>query len=118
MRENIRINKVGDRIVPMLGDAREIVERYLARKADRVLMPLPELARRFFDVALLALRPRGGVVHFYDFGRAPGPFESSLEFTRKAAAAENLKVEPLASRVVRSYAPKCYHVVLDLAICT
>ena len=114
MCDNIRINRVGDRVTPILGDARDVIERRLAGKADRVLMPLPELARKFFDVALRALKPAGGVVHFYDFGREPDSFGPSLEFVR--GAARERKVELLGSRKVRSYAPKCYHVVLDLAI--
>ena len=116
MCTNIRINKIGDRVVPILGDAREVVETRLREKADRVLMPLPELAREFFDVALLALKPKGGVVHFYDFGKEPELFNPSLEFARAAAAAKGKKVELLGSRAIRPYATRVYHVVLDLKI--
>ncbi len=115
MRENTRINKVGARFVPILGDARDVVKTRLMGKADRVLMPLPELAREFFDVALLALKPEGGVVHFYDFGNEPELFGPSLEFVR-AAAAKGKKVELLESRAIRSYATRVYHIVLDLKI--
>jgi len=116
MCTNIRLNKVGDRVVPILGDAREVVEAHLRGKADRVLMPLPELAREFYDVALLALRPDGGVVHLYDFGKEPELFKPSLEFARAAAAAMGRKVELLGNRAIRSYATKVYHVVLDLKV--
>lgn len=116
MRENIRINKVGDIVVPVLGDARDVVENRLAGQADRVLMPLPELARDFFDVALKALKPYGGVIHFYDFGQEPDIFGPSLEFVRSAAASRGSKVTLLGARKVRSYATRCYHVVLDLAL--
>jgi len=116
MCTNIRINKVGDRVVPILGDAREVVEAHLRGKADRVLMPLPELAREFYDVALLALRPEGGVVHLYDFGKEPELFRPSLEFARAAAAVKGRKVELLGNRAIRSYATKVYHVVLDLKV--
>ena len=116
MRENIRINKVGDRVVPILGDARDVVEKKLADLADRVLMPLPELARNFFGVALLALKPDGGIIHFYDFGHAPDIISSSLEFARRTAEEKNFKVELLKGRAIRSYAPRVFHVALDLAI--
>lgn len=116
MRTNIRINKVGDRVVPILGDAREVVGAHLRGKADRVLMPLPELAREFFDIALLALKPDGGVVHLYDFGKEPELFKPSLEFARAAAAAKGRKVKLLGSRAIRSYATKVYHIVLDLKV--
>ena len=116
MCTNIRINKVGDRVMPILGDAREVVETHLKGNADRVLMPLPELAREFFDVALLALKPEGGVVHFYDFGKEPELFKPSLEFARAAAAAKGRKVELLENRAIRSYATRVYHIVLDLKL--
>jgi len=116
MRENIRINKVGDRVVPILGDARDVIERQLAGKADRVLMPLPEFGRKFFEVALQALKSAGGTIHFYDFGKTPNLFTPSLDFVRKFAAAKGREVRLLNSRTIRSYAPRCYHIVLDLII--
>jgi len=115
-KENIRINKVGDRVVPILGDARDVVEKQLAGKSDRVIMPLPELARKFFDVALRALKPTGGIIHFYDLGEAPDIFSPSLDFARQAAAEKNFVVELLSNRAIRSYAPRCHHIVLDLSI--
>jgi tRNA (guanine37-N1)-methyltransferase len=116
MRENIRINKVGDRVVPVLGDAKEVIERQLAGQADRVLMPLPELAREFFDTALRALKPTGGIIHFYNFGRPPDILGPSFQFARSSASVKGLKAELLKGRAIRSYAPRCYHIVLDLLI--
>jgi len=115
-KENIRINKVGDRVIPILGDARDVVEKQLVGKSDRVIMPLPELARKFFDVALRALKPTGGIIHFYDLGDAPDIFSPSLDFARQAAAEKNFVVELLGNRAIRSYAPRCHHIVLDLSI--
>ncbi len=114
MVENIRANRVGDRVVPILGDARDIIEGQLAGRANRVLMPLPELAREFFDAALLALKLEGGTIHFYDLGQVPDLFSPSLEFVRRAASEKNVKL--LGSRAIRSYAPRRHHVVLDLLI--
>lgn len=116
MHENVRMNKVGDRVVPILGDAREVVEQSLAGAADRVLMPLPELGREFFGVALRALKPEGGVVHFYDFGEEPDVFDPPFKFAERAAEEEGFRVELLGSRIVRPYAIRCYHVVLDLRV--
>jgi len=115
-KENIRINKVGDRVIPILGDARDVVEKQLVGKSDRVIMPLPELARKFFDMALRALKPTGGIIHFYDLGEAPDIFFPSLDFARQAAAEKNFVVELLGNRAIRSYAPRCHHIVLDLSI--
>lgn len=114
MSENTRINKVGDKVLPIEGDAREAIEEYISGEADRVLMPLPEFARDFFDAALNALKPEGGIVHFYDYGEEPDLFQPSLEFAEKAAGER--EVELKEKTVLRSYAPEIYHVVLDLKI--
>lgn len=114
MCENVRVNKVGDRVLPMLGDARVIIEQELGGRADRVLMPLPELGRDFLEVALHALKPGGGVVHFYDFGRSPDPFGPSIKFVEEFASSRGYQAEVLSSRIVRSYAPRCFHIALDL----
>ncbi|MFH1821151.1 MAG: class I SAM-dependent methyltransferase family protein [Methanobacteriota archaeon] len=116
MQTNIRINKVGNRAVAIRGDARKVVESKLVRKADRVLMPLPELSHEFFNVALTALKPSGGIVHFYDFGQEPDLFGPSLDFVRSLATERGLDIGTMEARKVRSYATRCYHVVLDLAI--
>ncbi len=114
MRDNVRINKVGARVVPVRGDARAIIEKHLTGVADRVLMPLPESAKEFLDAALMALKPSGGVIHLYDLGHEPDLFGPTLEFAQKAAAGR--KIELVGKSVVRTYAPKTYHVVLDLAV--
>jgi len=116
MQNNIRINKVGDRVVAIFGDAREVIENTLAGKADRVLMPLPELSHKFFEVALVALKQSGGFVHFYDFGEEPDLFGPSLDFVSSASEKREFNLELLEARKIRSYATRCYHVVLDLKL--
>lgn len=114
MRHNVRINKVGATVVPIEGDARKVIKSRLKEKADRVLMPLPDFGRDFFDTGVQALKPGGGIIHFYDYGEEPNPFEPSLEFAKEAA--EDREVKLIDRRKVRSYAPNLYHVVLDLGI--
>lgn len=114
MRHNVRVNKVGGTVIPIQGDARKVIENNLGGSSDRVLMPLPDFARDFFDVALQALKPEGGRIHFYDYGEEPDPFESPLEFVKGEVLKRTVQLEE--KRIVRSYAPEVYHVVLDLKI--
>ncbi|MGQ9788044.1 MAG: class I SAM-dependent methyltransferase [Candidatus Hadarchaeaceae archaeon] len=116
MQINIRTNKVGDRVVAILGDAREVVNNKLAGRADRVLMPLPELSHDFFDVALKALKPTGGIIHFYDYGEEPDVFGPSIDFANVNADKGDFEVKVIGARIIRSYATRCYHIVLDLEI--
>ncbi len=119
MVRNVAINKVGDKVVPVLGDAARVAAEMLAGVADRVLMPLPELALEHLPYALRALKPEGGVVHVYlHVGATAG--EDPVE---KAWAAVEARLRGLASsfrlragRVVRMVGPRRYQVVLDVEV--
>ena len=119
MRENVRLNGVYGRVIPIQGDAKEVIEKRLCHVADRVLMPLPEKAFKYLPYALLALRKAGGWVHYYVFEHAEkdeNPVEKvKLKVTEKL---ESLSVafEIPFDRVVRTTGPNWYQVVLDIVI--
>jgi tRNA (guanine37-N1)-methyltransferase len=117
MRENVRLNGVYGRVVPVLGDAGKVVDERLRHVADRVLMPLPAKAFDYLPHAVLALKPSGGWVHYYDFEHA-GKGEDVVEKVRLKVSA---KLHSLCGefdvpfgRVVRSTGPNWYQVVLDI----
>ena len=119
MKENIRINRVFNKVIPLLGDSKEIIKADLQSKADRVLMPLPEKALEYLPYALCALKKEGGWIHYYDFQHAVGN-ENPAEKTRLKVAA---KLDSLGadhtfafSRVVRRTGPNWYQTVLDIHI--
>ena len=117
MRENVRLNRVYGRVVPMLGDAKEVVEKRLVHVADRVLMPLPAKAFEYLPFALLALRKKGGWVHYYDFEHALKG-EDAVGKVRAKVSEKLLNVcssfEVPFGRVVRTTGPNWYQVVLDI----
>lgn len=41
MEGNIRLNRVYRRVIPILGDAKEVIRKQLRSMTDRVLMSLP-----------------------------------------------------------------------------
>jgi len=55
MQENIRLNKVYRKVIPIQGDAKEVIEERLRCTADRVLMPLPEKTFEYLPYAVSAL---------------------------------------------------------------
>jgi len=66
MIENIRINRVQNRVIPICDDAANaIIRKGLIHIADRILMPLPALALYYLPFALLALVRSGGYIHVY-----------------------------------------------------
>jgi tRNA (guanine37-N1)-methyltransferase len=61
LKNNIMLNRVKN-VVPILGDAREILPTL--PRPDRMIMNLPHSAREFLPDALQRLRS-GGTIHFY-----------------------------------------------------
>jgi tRNA (guanine37-N1)-methyltransferase len=119
MRENIRLNRVYGKVIPLLGDSKAIIDRRLQHAADRVLMPLPEKAFEHLPSAISALKTSGGWLHYYDFEHAEkteDPVEKTkLEVTEKLSSL-NVAFEFSFSRVVRTTGPNWYQVVLDIHI--
>jgi tRNA (guanine37-N1)-methyltransferase len=118
MQENVRLNRVYGKVIPLLGDAKEVIEKRLCHVADRVLMPLPEKALEYLPYALLALK-KAGLIHHYAFEHARKD-ENPIEKV-KLKVAEKLKSLGVAfdfslGRIVRSTGPNWYQIVLDIAI--
>lgn len=117
MRENVRANKVNGKVVPILGDAKRTVKERLRGVADRVLMPLPEKAYEYLDAALLALKPKGGLIHYYDFEHArkgEDPVAKVEEKVSLKLEASKASYEFLLGRKVRTTGPNWYQIVLDV----
>jgi len=119
MRENIRLNRVKGRVVPLLGDAKKIIEERLRNAANRVLMPLPERAYEYLDCAMSALKPVGGWIHYYDFEHAK-KHENPIEKVKAKVYGKlqrlSVKFEVPFGRVVRKTGPNWYQVVIDIQV--
>lgn len=119
MRENVRLNGVYGRVVPLEGDAKVIIQKRLCGMSDRVLMPLPEKALAYIPFALLALRRNGGWIHYYDFEHANKGEEAVKKVKAKIAEKlDNLGVnfEVPFGRVVRTTGPNWHQIVLDVFV--
>jgi tRNA (guanine37-N1)-methyltransferase len=119
MQENIRLNSVYGRIVPMFGDAKEVIEKELCHMADRVLMPLPEKAFEYLPTALLALKESGGYLHYYDFVHAEKTVNPLERVTLKVAekmSSLNVGFDVPFRRIVRTTGPNWHQVVLDIHV--
>jgi len=119
LRENIRLNRVADVVIPIQGDAKKVTEKELQNAADRVLMPLPERACEYLDYAHLALKPTGGWIHYYDFEYA----NKNEDPVEKAETKVSEKMRMLCGnfqvefgRIVRPIGPRWYQVVLDIHV--
>jgi len=119
MLQNVRLNKVGGKVIPVQGDSKQVIQERLQNIAERVLMPLPELAYEYLGYTLAALKPNGGWIHYYDFTHAKKG-ESPI---KKVEATISKKLESLGidfrmpfSRVVRTTGPNWYQIVVDILV--
>jgi len=117
LKRNIRINRVENCVIPILGNSRQVIKERLLGIADRVIMNLPEKAIEFVDVACRAVKPKGGVVHYYTFIRLPNTLEKTQLVFSEAAEKAGRKVDAfLFARTIRATAPYEWQVVLDAHI--
>lgn len=117
LKRNIATNNVEKKVNPILGDVREVVKSGLVGVADRVIMNLPERAIEYVDVACEAIKPTGGMMHYYEFTNASKPREAAkirlIEVVREA----NRSVRKiLSTRTVRATAPYTWQMAVDAEI--
>jgi len=117
LKENVRLNRVERQVLPILGDAKETITTKLQHLADRVIMPLPERAYEYLDIAVLTLKPSGGLIHYYDFEHC-AKNENVLEKTENKVS-ERLRTfgvnfEIRSGHIVRTTGPFWYQVALDI----
>jgi tRNA (guanine37-N1)-methyltransferase len=117
LERNASLNRVENRVFPIVGDARKIVDEKLVGMTDRVIMNLPETACKFVDVACKAMKPTGGIVHFYGFVRSPDTLDNMKSRFSEAVSKTGRKVEKfLEAKAVRETAPYECQAVLDAKI--
>ena len=117
LKVNVRVNRVENRVFPILADARQISKDKLKGVANRVIMNLPETAIEFIDAASQAIKSEGGLVHFYAFVRSPDSIEDLKYRFCKAVEVSGRRVETfLYAKSIRETAPFESQVVLDAKI--
>jgi tRNA wybutosine-synthesizing protein 2 len=108
LEENIRLNGVQDRVLPILGDCRKIAPRAVA---DRVFLGYLKGTAKFLPTAIAALRPEGGVLHFHEAYPQETKFRDAYAAIAHAGgAAFDLVI--LDAREVKSFAPGIDHVAV------
>lgn len=106
--QNINLNKVADIIKPIQGDCRDLAPKGIA---DRVLMGYIGNTHHYLDVALNALKEEGGVIHYHESVPDKLKFIRPVERVKKVA--DGHKVEILNRKIIKTYSPGVFHVVVD-----
>lgn len=117
LEKNIKTNKVKSKVVPILGDAREIIERDLIGTADRIIMNLPKDSIKFIDTACTGIKSSGGIIHYYEFAGGNELFKRAKERLRNAVLKNGRQIKGIVTcRKVRATAPHEWQIVLDAFI--
>ena len=116
LEKNATLNRISNMRI-ICGDAADVAyDHDLAHIADHVIMNLPHSADEFLDEALTILKP-GGIIHYYDIREEDDLFDGAEATIKDAASARGMTVRVLDRRIVRSYSPHQYNVVLDVEVC-
>jgi len=100
LKKSLTLNKLKGTIIPLILDAREAVETILKNKADRIIMNLPEKAHEYIDTACIALKEKGGIIHFYQFIKYEPTSTLTIKTIRKETILE--KAETLLRNAVKT----------------
>jgi len=114
--ENIKLNRVEEKVVPFESDVKKVIPAKLRGKCDRVVMPLPKGGEDFLNEAFTALKPRGGVIHFYQFVQKDDLYGNPTKLLRDTAKKFKRTVKIRNKRIVRSFSPSRVQVVIDALV--
>ncbi len=117
---NTNLNGLKDRIVSLHGDARKILQsQEYKNKFDRILLPLPEKAHEFLDIAVPCLKPSGGFLHFFSHIKSEtkkNVVSESEKNIKRLFSKDDYDYQITHTQVVRDVAPRIYQTVTDLFI--
>jgi len=114
MVENVRINKVGHRVIPVFGDVKRVSKKYFGL-CDRVVMPLPKEGYKYLPEAFRCLKRRG-TIHFYSYEHERELFKKSLETVKRNAKKMNKRVRIINKRKVLPYGPRVWKVCIEFEV--
>ena len=107
--KNIEINKFHN-VVPIFGDNRKVCPLNMA---DRVVMGYFN-TEKFLDAAFKILKDGGGYIHYHDLLREND--NAIISKIKHLAREHAYMVGDIKKRIVKSYAPRVWHVVFDLKV--
>jgi len=107
--DNIRLNKVENKVVALLGDCREV---HPSRMADRVVMGYLHNTLLYLPAALETLSAKGGIIHMHM--AAPTSETVSIASRIGSEAHHNGFMTQTIVRRIKTYSPGVEHMVFDI----
>ena len=115
--ENIKINRLEDKIVPINGDCKvEVINLSESGiRANRVIMGIFPAPKEYITEALTLVNDNGTVFHFEGVVEKEKYIELFEEFN-EIAKKRSYRCKLKSYRFIKSYGPNLFHVVLDIEI--
>ncbi len=114
MVDNVRINKVGHKVIPVLGDVKRVAGGYFGL-CDRIVMPLPKEGYKYLPEAFYCLKKKG-TIHFYSYEHEKDLFSKALEIVKDNAKKMNKKVKIINKRKVLPYGPRVWKICIEFEV--
>jgi len=110
LKESIKINKIPN-IQPILGDCRRVRRRIAA---DRIILGYLPGTHEYLPYAFRFLKDRG-VIHYHNTYQENELWIKPLKEIEDAARSKGFRIIAILGRnIVKSYAPRVFHVVIDV----
>lgn len=110
--ENIKLNKVEDTVIPILGDCGKQDFDHIA---DRIMMGYIGTTHHYLDSAMSYLK-EGGIIHYHESTPEPILFKRPVERVKQAAKNCGRTIEVLNKRSIKKYSPGVHHTVVDIKV--
>ena len=116
LKKSLTLNRLTGEVVPLIGDARKIIQDQLEKKANRVIMNLPQNAFDYLDAAATAISSSGGIIHFYGVTTESQSLDTLCDEVITELGTFGRKATVVGTRTVRPIAPHEFQVVIDLQV--
>jgi tRNA wybutosine-synthesizing protein 2 len=110
LNENIILNKVNNKIKPILGDCKDIAPKL---SADRVIMGYIKTTHDFLEPAIKCLK-KEGTLHYHE--TVPNKLINTRPYNRIKEVAKDREVKVTNIEVIKKYSPGVSHAVVDAKI--
>lgn len=117
LEENILLNGVADRVIPIFGDAGQLAASKLRATANRVIMNLPSESSDFLNAAVQALKEEGGIIHYYTFSSRSDDTDQIRDTVRSFIERQGRTVHSFPfSNIIKEVAPNRVQVAIDVLV--
>jgi len=112
LKENIKLNGLNSKVIPFLGDAREVIEKEKFQ-VDEVIMGLLPNPKHCFKHALMTLEE--GKIYYHTVYDMDKGYDSIVEELKELGreVGKCIKVEKITK--IKRFGPRVNHIVLDLS---